>query len=593
MTSVMDFASINDVPPTIPTTTSGVGAANVFHVMANATQLGGLGLQTLDQTTATDLFIIKAYKVITNGTLLNSSHINGAISYFKRTQDGRGTSPSIHPQYAGSFAKISEMYNNLIPSGLFGDGALTSVKTAVELFQRFQKILKELESNFGLSPYGIFFDKIRDNLFLIREDAELMSSIGANSVTGSPVDLERYVQFWSMLTDHILQAYNPRTGNVITQQEHMGTTEFSAQKNSFQSVRSTGFNVTNSGIEVQIPQANDVLMINDNILCDTVSRKKFQNLIVPQIPSQKIAEDNTLNNVGNNSLFSIFKAGITNGYCAQPAAGPGSGNLPFGWSVSDEDPLERESFGSTAGQALFSDITDDRTQSVDAQYRSGEPINSTYGGNPGYFDAYLNGGEVQKAYLNGLPTTTRSRKLRRSQTTGYEDSLSKIAFSGRNTSNTSSLPVSSGVRTGIPRASKRRGPHERTNSMPSGYIGVSAGMVGSMIPPPSEVKPVIAKKPLPTRDLVEPVSPSHPGLPDTAGAGGRSIPTRATTMTAYQASLSTYLNLLSRQYEDLVREKDKRITLLEKELEMQQREAVWLRKLLIEDIGYVRNALQN
>ena len=180
MTSVMDFASINDVPPTIPTTTSGVGAANVFHVMANATQLGGLGLQTLDQTTATDLFIIKAYKIITNGTLLNSSHINGAISYFKRTQDGRGTSPSIHPQYAGSFAKISEMYNNLIPSGLFGDGALTSVKTAVELFQRFQKILKELESNFGLSPYGIFFDKIRDNLFLIREDAELMSSIGAN-----------------------------------------------------------------------------------------------------------------------------------------------------------------------------------------------------------------------------------------------------------------------------------------------------------------------------------------------------------------------------------------------------------------------------
>ena len=602
----MDFTSINDVPPAVPSTASGVGStANVYHVIANTTRMGGLGPQTIDQTTATDLFIIKAYKIITNGTLLNSSHINEAISYFKRTQDGRSTSPSIHPQYAGSFAKISQMYNYLIPSGLFGDGTLISAKTAVELFQQFQKILKELESNFGLSPYGIFFDKIRDNLFLIREDAELMSSIGDNSVTDSPVDLERYIQFWAMLTGYILQVYNPRTGNVITQQETMETTEFNVQKNGFQSAESTGFNITNGGTEAQAPQANDVLMINDNILCDTTSHNKFQDLIVPQVPGQRIAngnintEGNTFNDVGNDSLFSIFKAGITGGHCAQLAAGLGSANLPFGWSASDEDPLERESFGSTAGQALFSDITDDRTQSVDVQNRGEGSIGSIYGGTPGSLDAYLNARGQQKANLNALPVATRSGKLRRSQTHDGEDSLGRLTISGRNTSNASSLPVSSGVRTGIPRASKRSGPHQRTNSMPSSCIGVSTGMVRSMAQLPSDVKPVTvaatmtATKPLSPSDLVVPVPPSRPGIPKTARADGSGIPTRMTTMSAYQASLSAYLNLLSRQYEDLVREKDKRISLLEKELEMQRREAVWLRELLIGDIGYVRNVLQN
>lgn len=139
-----------------------------------------------------DLFIVRAYKIITKESILNSEHIQGSLSSNKGTK--------VHPQYAAIFNKISKIFNLLLNRGLVGDGMTISKKSAIELFHRFQQILKEIELNFEHSAYAKYFNKINDNLFQIKNSSDLVDD-----------------PYWEMLSDNIALVYNSSTGKIMTQ----------------------------------------------------------------------------------------------------------------------------------------------------------------------------------------------------------------------------------------------------------------------------------------------------------------------------------------------------------------------------------------
>ena len=70
-------------------------------------------------------------------------------------------------QYSQLFAKISKLYNATLSSGSIDDRS-TSPKSAIELYQRFQQIIKELELSFEASPYAKYFRRLDGRLWQIK-----------------------------------------------------------------------------------------------------------------------------------------------------------------------------------------------------------------------------------------------------------------------------------------------------------------------------------------------------------------------------------------------------------------------------------------
>ncbi|CCF58624.1 hypothetical protein KAFR_0F00270 [Kazachstania africana CBS 2517] len=78
----------------------------------------------------------------------------------------------------------------------------------------------------------------------------------------------------------------------------------------------------------------------------------------------------------------------------------------------------------------------------------------------------------------------------------------------------------------------------------------------------------------------------------TGTTDGSSVRDR-TTLTSSSSIATDAMNEMQVTYKMMVNEKEKQIQRLESELESQRQETLWLRKLLIEDMGFVRNYLQD
>lgn len=241
--------------------------------------------------TKLDVFIIRAYKLLSNGAII---HSNGALQSVSsspqgstKTPDGTPTSASgsltTSAQYLQIFSKISKLYNATISSGSIDDRS-TSPKSPIELYQRFQQIIKELELSYDVSPYSKYVQRLDQGVWQVREDSDLKGD-----------------KLWEIASISIGSIYDSRSGQVLSQARKkassMADSLATSAKDSPTGARTVNRNPTISNMETDASLPQQL-------------QKKLQNL----------SQD-----VNSRSL---------NGYYTQPTS-PGHGGFNFGLNDND------------------------------------------------------------------------------------------------------------------------------------------------------------------------------------------------------------------------------------------------------------------
>ncbi|AET40814.1 Gcr2p Ecym_6443 [Eremothecium cymbalariae DBVPG len=132
-----------------------------------------------------DVFLIKGYQVVSRNAVIDGdamSSMSASPTSSTVGSDQAFEKPLLH------FQELSKLYNVTIQVQVLDDGG-TSPKSAIELCQRFQQILKELELSYEVSPYAKYFKRLSTDgersLWQVRDDAELQGdavwvSVSAN-----------------------------------------------------------------------------------------------------------------------------------------------------------------------------------------------------------------------------------------------------------------------------------------------------------------------------------------------------------------------------------------------------------------------------
>lgn len=345
--------------------------------------------------TKLDVFIIRAYKLLSSGSIINSNTLqsvtnspqttsntpaassttnggssissqNGASgSNSMNTTNGVGANGSIRYQYSQLFGKISKLYNATISTGAIDDRS-TSPKSAIELYQRFQQIMKELELSYEVSPYSRYFQKLDQGLWQIREDVELKSD-----------------RLWELVSMSIFSTYDPRTGQMINQgRRKAGGSLAASTKGSPTELMN---NTNNGNNTINKPQANvgarneTINPTMNNMMMDASIPQQLQRRL------QTISQD-----INSRSL---------NGYYTQPTS-PGQGGYGFGLendatlynptsfgNTNAGTSWKRRSLGSLAENALDDEAVEELLQLTNTtkRQRTETPVNlnnNTAGGAP-------------------------------------------------------------------------------------------------------------------------------------------------------------------------------------------------------------------
>ncbi|KAG0665333.1 hypothetical protein C6P45_000471 [Maudiozyma exigua] len=657
------------------------------------------------QPSKVDIFIIKGYKIITNGTILNSYHIttssssplnnnnstnNSSNSNDPEETDNEGMnngktprrkkkSSVIHPQYSKTFFKLSKIYSSLLPSGLFGEVS-TSPKSDIELFQRFQQILKELELNFEMSAYSKYFNRVSETLFQIKEDNEL--------AVDDP--------FWIGLTESVLNFYNPRTGKLINQgrkknviKRNISAGKNDEKKNTENNSNSNGNNNNNNDNgNTNNNNSYDFFNMTNSMLNDPALSLQLQRKL------QMIPQDIT-----SRSL---------NGYYTQPTS-PGSGGFPFNLGTGDDDDILGNNFNNSDVAGITFNSNDNNNNSNNNNNGNGNgnvPLQNGINGNYNYLNhkkrRSLGSLSLDESAVDDLlKFTTINKKQRTPQS--FSNMIDDFRFQSNGTVNDKG-PLTKmnnvqmldkdgnltandninigGINTNDPGTStslpgndmnsvtNQQG-NTNTNSVPNTNIGntldvnsnIDASNTGSLMDQVSNNGPAGGNNGMLTTlnngmmdstnnnnnnnnnqnnkegnvDVMndnnrmqlnnlnmadatrmnnmqitpESTMNSNPANINVSGNTGDSS-TSAMTSSAFSGHDSARIlqntnnsnaansqrfealvNELNQKYDAIIVEKDKRISSLEAELESQRQETMWLRKMLIEDMGYIRNFLQN
>ncbi|AQZ14567.1 GCR2 (YNL199C) [Zygosaccharomyces parabailii] len=296
--------------------------------------------------TKLDVFIIRAYKLLSNGAVI---HSNGALQSVSSSPQGSIKTPDGTPggggsstgsvttssQYLQIFSKVSKLYNATISSGSIDDKS-TSPKSPIELYQRFQQIIKELELSYDVSPYSKYFQRLDQGIWQIRDDAAMKGD-----------------KLWELASMSIYSIYDPRTGQMLSQSRRkansMANSIPPSQKASPTEVRTAHRN----------PTVNS--MMTDPSLPQQLQRKL-----------QTISQD-----VNSRSL---------NGYYTQPTS-PGHGNFNFGLGEGDtfynnfnnnSSSWKRRSLGSLGADALDDEAVEELLQltNTSKRQRTATPVYS-------------------------------------------------------------------------------------------------------------------------------------------------------------------------------------------------------------------------
>ncbi|EJS42042.1 gcr2p [Saccharomyces arboricola H-6] len=361
--SVISGASLQSVtnsPQTATNTPSGVVNGMVSTGITNPTGLmGSDGTPNIDEiiTSTGSTALAKTNSDSANATPNGNSSSTSAISHNSNptnTGNNAGSNTTSNgictqAQYSQLFAKISKLYNATLSSGSIDDRS-TSPKSAIELYQRFQQIIKELELSFEASPYAKYFRRLDGRLWQIKTDSELEND-----------------ELWRLVSMSIYTVFDPQTGQISTQGRRKGNSLNTSTKGSPSDLQGINNGNTN-GNNGNIGNGNNIKNYG-NKNANTNRTKKRGTRVAKNAKNNKnnknankernsIADTSTFNgttigNPGTNMLFDpslsqqlqrrlqtlsqdVNSRSLT-GYYTQPTS-PGSGGFEFGLGHADLNP---------------------------------------------------------------------------------------------------------------------------------------------------------------------------------------------------------------------------------------------------------------
>ncbi|CDO96317.1 unnamed protein product [Kluyveromyces dobzhanskii CBS 2104] len=148
-----------------------------------------------------DVFLIRAYQLISNGEVLELPELlNSTISSNQQSPISLKPLDERHMLY---FQNLSQLYDALVTIVPL-DEQSNVPKSNIELFQRFQQILKEILLSYEVSPYNRYFLKLDENNWKIRDNVD------------DPL--------WQVLTLNIDKVYDKNTGLVTPLRQRKSTT---------------------------------------------------------------------------------------------------------------------------------------------------------------------------------------------------------------------------------------------------------------------------------------------------------------------------------------------------------------------------------
>lgn len=536
----------------------GLGGASDMGIMEMVGD-GNTGdlFQTIYPLSKIDIFIIRAYKIITKESILNSTHIQESLNTSGKNgadkSEGRGM--IVHPQYATTFNKISKIFNVLLNKGSMGEET-ASKKSPIELFHRFQQIIKEIELNFDNCSYSKYFNKINDIIFQIRDSRELRDD-----------------PHWKSLSDEILSVYNPRTGKMINQSRKKnanGTakTRKNAKNNSnnnSQTGKSTSNNNNNNNNDVNnnnnnansfeddfINMTTDLLNQNDNNV--TLSNSQITNGVsnpndIMSLQRKLITTlGNSNNNNNNNNSITDTRNTNTHGFYTQPTSPSLLANYPF---------PNLDSNATTGG----SNVDTQQNQMLNITLNSTAPSATQ-------ISNHRKRRSLGSVNLDGLEDTAMDEILK------YTNINKK---SKPNDASKSNKPTLTTLLDNTP------------NSSASTVTTTNASNQSQLNNITSTNNTSVADDIMNKFNVTETLTHARNNMMSQQMAPNMNNQTQ----TSNNNLETNTLQEIRKSYAKVLDEKDKIIQSLENEVTLQRQESMWLRKLLIEDMGCIRNQLKD
>ena len=623
-----------------------------FNMLAGATGPTTTPLGLVHHQTRLDIFIIKAFQLLSNGTIIdsngfnsvapspqpvatliknasidgaatvddngsNSTHVspkqlevarpaNGASAPTPgsvKAETGSDTgSPQVfssRPQYIAVFQKVAAVYNATLssPNGPI-DEKSTSPKSAIELFQRLHQIIREMSLSYEASPYCGYFAKLSDNMWQIRPDADLQDD-----------------QLWQFVTNSILAVYNAETGQLIAPQNARGKKNNNNNNNTYPQALSTNSSPNNSGASVDGPTGTTSSTTETTPTSlssaggatvgasSTAAGKKTSANNTQQGPKKVVKKKY------NRKKNAATKRELAAAAAAASAINPqlprhstsGIPEFTLGQGQGDDGNDNSNSNTLGAGQ----DSNDQQLPSMSLNMDPSLPqilqrrlqnISQESGSRAlsGYYTQPTSPGSDVNSFEFGLSandfdTNDSNIVFNSANPNNPVDSMSSVATNG-------TQPITANPNVLNPALWKRRSmgalvgtTMEEPDSVEE-LLQFSNNFRGKQFP----VQPQQQQSQRNGMDILD--QPSQNALAGEDGAITAiddNIQTSNIQGNQEVMMVESVSKLLNQSYGSLLDEKDMRISQLEKELEMQRNETQWLRKMLIEDLGCVRSLLNN
>lgn len=495
-------------------------------------------IDAMYQPSRLDTFIIKSYQLLSQNGVINVTSLyntpspqTAVITPISNTTDGNSNTLTESVQansnnlslsyngmkdspedYTSIFLKMSQIYNATIAMASNDDDQSTSPKSPIELWQKFQQIIKELELSFDVSQYGRYFNKLGQESYAIKDDAELSNE-----------------PLWQEVVKNILSVYEPQTGALKNQGRKKVFTTTSSPKRDVGN--STGSTATTAKVTKRKSRKNDKPINTAKNIKKNNIPAKAKNSKIKNSPAKGLASNAIETTINNGTLnpsildatlnkkFQPFQQDVNSrslsGYYTKPTS-PGS----FGFNFNEDLTSNPNNFNNT--NTLPGNVTSLKRRSLGAL------------GVENFDDT---------AMEELLQLTDPIKKLKPIS----PEVFNNIAMNPM----TDEMNLNMTENNNISRLMNEKSLDNDREDVPS-TNEIDTGTIDSNTAVP----------------IGDPIDTMLPRLNALA-----------------QEMKSTYTTLLL--------EKDNRISQLQRDLEMQRQECQWLKRMLIEDMGYVRGVLKD
>ncbi|KAL3232407.1 Glycolytic genes transcriptional activator GCR2 [Nakaseomyces bracarensis] len=472
-----------------------------------------------------------------NGTPNNNSSHSGSTP----TAGAFVNSGLVNTQFMRLFLRISKLYNATLNTGSIDDRS-TSPKSSIELYQRFQQIIKELGLSYEASPYAKYFRKINDETWKVKSDEELTND-----------------NFWNLATLSILNVYDPDSGQMIVQSRGKKSQNFN-QNNKRNDQSNSTPNSSNDNDNNN--ESNSLKKQQFDGEQNVGTRQRRRNVRLPK--QNKVAKNRGNQNINSQTTINDD---VKNMFLGTNQNNVGDANSNLNNMLFDsylQQQLQKRL------QSVPHDINSRSLNGYYTQPTSPGVNNFEFGFGNDLANAIQNGSTPTLPFLNTVSSNT---------TNPMAAALNNNNVNGMNNGNNI--------------ATSQHGNHNwKRRSLGSLDVNtLDDDTVEELLQLPN-----VSQKKQKFSNEGEKQAPESAGNDDSNEYNEDSNSNNNTNMRMQSENgveFDSIVKQMKDMYESIVNEKGQRIVQLERELELQRQETQWLRKMLIEDMGCVRSMLKD